>query len=97
MFRKVTVVLILGILSINGFAQSERKYIRRGNNAFEEQAYTKSEINYRKAVEKSPDSYKAVYNMGDALYKQGKYQDVAQKFSALTRRDLSDDKMTNVY
>ncbi len=97
MFRKLAIILILAILSINAFAQSEKKYIRRGNDAFDEQAYTHSEINYRKAVEHSPDSYKAIFNMGDALYKQGKYQDAAEKFSSLANRDLPDQKLGKAY
>ncbi|MBS3776259.1 MAG: tetratricopeptide repeat protein [Bacteroidales bacterium] len=95
MVRKVSVILMMMLLSTYGFSQSERKFIRRGNDAFEEKAYTQSEINYRKAAEHSPNSYKAVYNMGDALYKQGKYEEAAQKFSSLTNRDLSDDKLAN--
>ena len=97
MTRKIVIILILTVLTVKGFAQGERKYIRRGNDAFEEQAYTQSEINYRKAAEKSPDSYKAVYNMGDALYKQGKYQDAAKKFSSLANRDLPDNKLAKAY
>ncbi|MGM0530546.1 MAG: tetratricopeptide repeat protein [Bacteroidota bacterium] len=97
MVRKVSVILVLVLLSTRGFSQSERKFIRRGNDAFEENAYTQSEINYRKAAEKSPNSYKAVYNMGDALYKQGKYEDAAEKFSSLTNRDLPDDKLAKAY
>ena len=97
LFRRLDIILILAVLSINGLAQSERKYIRRGNDAFDEQAYTQSEINYRKAVEHSPGSYKAIFNMGDALYKQGKYQDAAKKFSSLANRDLSDQKLASAY
>ncbi|MCF8336063.1 MAG: tetratricopeptide repeat protein [Bacteroidales bacterium] len=97
MFRKVSIILVLAVLSTNGFTQSERKYIRKGNDAFEDQAYTQSEINYRKAAEKSPHSYKAIYNMGDALYKQGKYEEAAKKFVSLTNRDLPDNKLAKAY
>ncbi len=98
MVRKVSVILMMMmLLSTYGFSQSERKFIRRGNDAFEEKAYTQSEINYRKAAEKSPNSYKAVYNMGDALYKQGKYEEAAKKFSSLANRDLPDGKLANAY
>lgn len=97
MFRKVAIVTLLTFLSINGFTQSERKYIRKGNNAFEKQAYTESEINYRRAAEKSSDSYKAIFNMGDALYKQGKYQEAAEKFTSLANRELPDNKLAKAY
>ncbi|MFW5916116.1 MAG: tetratricopeptide repeat protein [Bacteroidota bacterium] len=85
------------MLSLQAFAQKERKYIRRGNNDFEDQVYNQSEINYRRAAEKSPNSYKAIYNLGDALYKQEKYKEAAEKFSSLVNRDLSDQKLTKAY
>lgn len=95
--RKHAILLLMSVVSMTAMAQSERKYIRKGNDAFNEKAYTQSEVNYRKAVEKAPSSYKAVFNMGDALYKQSKYQEAAKKFSSLTNRDLSDDELARAY
>ena len=96
-FRKYVILLLMSVVSINALPQSERKYIRQGNDAFNEKAYTQSEVNYRKAIEKAPNSYKAIFNMGDAIYKQSKYQEAAKQFSALTNRDLSDEELARAY
>lgn len=60
--------------------KSERTSIRKGNKEYESKNYVSAEIDYRKALEAAPSSVTANYNLGDALYKQGKYADAAEEF-----------------
>lgn len=62
-------------------AQAEKKYLRKGNREYEKGDYSKSEISYRRALDKNKESADAVFNAGDALYKQGKYEDAVKQFS----------------
>jgi Ca-activated chloride channel family protein len=64
-----------------GWAQSERSLIREGNSKYERQSYTDAEINYRKAIEKNRDIPQGSYNLGDALYKQERYNEAVEQFS----------------
>ena len=68
---KVVMAMIL-LLGTVGYAtaQQERKYIREGNDLFEQQDFEKAEVEYRKAADKKADSFEAAFNMADALYKQ---------------------------
>ncbi len=89
--------LLLVISSLTAFSQAERKYIRKGNQAYEEKNFTDSEVNYRKALEKDAGSFEATFNVGDALYKQEKYKEAAEKFASLANQDVSDEKLARAY
>ncbi|MBS3807287.1 MAG: tetratricopeptide repeat protein [Bacteroidales bacterium] len=95
-FNGITALFFL-LISLSAYSQAERKFIRKGNQAFEDKDYTQSEVNYRKALEKDANSFEANFNVGDALYKQEKYEEAADKFSSLTHRDVSDQKLARAY
>lgn len=67
------------------FAQKypERRYIRKGNDAFERGNYVESEVEYRRSLEKKPDSYEAAFNLAGALYKQERYADAQNIYQQL--------------
>jgi tetratricopeptide (TPR) repeat protein len=54
--------------------------LREGNKLYDDKRYNDAEIQYRKALEQSQNA-KSLYNLGDALYKQGNYEEAAEKFS----------------
>ena len=74
-------VLISCTLTSNLSAQTEKKYIRQGNKDYSGAQYSESELLYRKAIEAADPSSDAVFNLGDALYKQQKYEDASKKFN----------------
>jgi tetratricopeptide (TPR) repeat protein len=61
-------------------AQADKKYIRQGNRNFEKSKFSDSEISYRKATDKNKNYPDAVFNTGDALYKQNKFEDAGKQF-----------------
>jgi len=61
-------------------AQSDKKYIRQGNREYEKNKFSDSEVSYRKAIDKNTKSPDAVFNIGDALYKQNKFEDAGKQF-----------------
>lgn len=60
--------------------KTERSAIRKGNKEYNNKNYIGSEIDYRKALEADPASGVATFNLGDALYKQQKYDDAIEEF-----------------
>jgi len=78
----VRIVLIIIILSCTAVvnAQKDKKYIRQGNREYSKKDYSQSEVSYRKAIDKNNQSPNAVFNIGDALYKQKKYEDAGNQF-----------------
>lgn len=78
------------IFSVTVNAQSDKKFIRQGNKEFEKSKFSDSEISYRKAIDKNKQSPDAVFNVGDALYKQNKFEDAGKQF--IENFNLNDDK-----
>ena len=68
------------IASVSLYSQDDKKLIRKGNREYEKNKYPESEISYRKAVDKNKQSPDAVFNTGDALYKQNKFEDAGKQF-----------------
>jgi tetratricopeptide (TPR) repeat protein len=69
------------------YAQQDRRLIREGNREFEKEKYEDSEILYRKAMEDTKLPYVTSFNIGDALYKQEKYEEAAKKFKELSEQE----------
>ncbi len=65
-------------------AQNDKKFIRKGNREYEKSKYSESEISYRKAIDNNKQSADAVFNVGDALYKQNKFEEAGKQFTEST-------------
>ena len=66
------------------FAQkAERKHVREGNELYTQEKYTEAEIAYRKSLEVNPRSVEGTFDLGNALYKQGKDPEAAQQYQML--------------
>jgi tetratricopeptide (TPR) repeat protein len=61
-------------------AQEERGLTREGNKYFDKQKYADAEASYKKALEKKNNFPEAVFNLGDAMYQQGRFDDAAKEF-----------------
>jgi tetratricopeptide (TPR) repeat protein len=100
MFRKINIIKwqLLSSISFIAFlsysvsvsAQTDKKYLRQGNREYNKDKFAESEILYRKATDKNKQSPDAVFNTGDALYKQKKYEEAGKQFSE--NIDLNEDK-----
>jgi len=88
----VRLVLIFILFSSSGVinAQIDKKYIRKGNKEYENADFSESEVSYRKAIDKNRQSPDAIFNIGDALYKQEKFEDAGKQF--VENINLHEDK-----
>lgn len=62
-------------------AQEEREYIRKGNRLYKKGEYAGSEGMYRRAQTQEKISVDGGFNLGDALYKQGRFGEATDEFS----------------
>lgn len=83
--RKILLVNTLLLVPAAVWGQQERSDIRSGNRSYYEGKYPEAEVGYRRALEKSITSYEANFNLGGALYKQGRYDDAAASYQKLTQ------------
>jgi tetratricopeptide (TPR) repeat protein len=72
-------------------AQTDKKYIRKGNREYEKNMFSESEISYKKAVDENKQYPDAVFNVGDALYKQKKFEEAGKQFVESTNEN--DDRI----
>ena len=79
-------------ISVSLSAQADRKFIRQGNREYEKEKYSESEISYRRAIDKNKSSGDAVFNSGDALYRQKKFEDAGKQFIESHRMNEDKDK-----
>jgi Ca-activated chloride channel family protein len=79
------------------YSQGERKYIRQGNKEYYDNAYEDSELKYRKALEKDLSSYEGNFNLGDALYKEKKYDDATKRFIDLSGKKTDSKDLAKIY
>ncbi|HOP57980.1 MAG TPA: tetratricopeptide repeat protein [Bacteroidales bacterium] len=79
-FAIILVTCVLSFLSTQLYGQSDRKFIRQGNREFKNEKFSEAEIYYRRALSDNKESEKAVFNVGDALYKQNKFEDAGKHF-----------------
>ena len=89
--------LVSCLFSFISFAQQEKKFIIEGNKQYEKKNYTEAEKNYTRALNKNKDSYKGSFNLGDAYYQQGKYEEAAEQFQLLTHHASSKDTLSKAY
>ncbi len=89
--KYLLLIFILLLNNIMVFSQKEKKYIREGNKHFGKEEYENSEVSYRKALKEESNSFNALFNLGDAIYKQEKYEDAAGEFSGASQ--MNTDKI----
>jgi tetratricopeptide (TPR) repeat protein len=95
---KIIFIYSLAMIAMNTFAQKERKYIRQGNKEFENANFENSEVSYRKAVDlEEKKSHEPAFNVGDALYKQEKYEDAIEQFNSLVDVEVSKEEKAKIY
>jgi Ca-activated chloride channel family protein len=88
-------VLILSPYTFRG--QQERYVLRQGNNDYNTGKYKQAEEAYSEALKKKNNYFKANYNLGNALYKEGKFQDAAGQYDAFIKNSSNKDTLTKAF
>lgn len=87
----VAIALLPGPL----FAQSTRSLVNGGNDLYRDRKFSDAEVNYRKALEKEKGLVQGHFNLGDALSKQGKYDEAVREYEAAKQK--AEGKETRAY
>ena len=66
------------LLSAQVMAQTTE--VSRGNEEYEKQRYRNAESAYRVSLKKDAKQYTGNYNLGNALYRQNKYEEAGQQY-----------------
>lgn len=79
-FMPAAMLLLLLVFTYSVSAQESREYIRKGNKLYKKSEFAGSEGMYRRAQGQEKATPDADFNLGDALYKQGKYGEASNEY-----------------
>jgi tetratricopeptide (TPR) repeat protein len=89
--------MLLTIVSV-ARSQTLRSHVQEGNKVYEKGKYNDAEVSYKRALEKNPKSHAAQFDLGDALYKQQRYDEAMRQFGvAATASKEADHKAASYY
>lgn len=86
MMRTLLATILAAVLAAPLSAQSVRSLIDDGNAEYGKEKYTDAEVNYRKAIEKDRELIPGLFNLGNALHKQGKHDEAMREFGNAASR-----------
>ena len=90
------VMLLLSAAAVSA-QKAERDYIRKGNRLFNDSVFVDAEVNYRKALEVNPKSSVSMYNLGNTLSQQQKFQDAMEQYVAAGNIEKDKMKLAHIY
>ncbi|MCW3102102.1 MAG: hypothetical protein JWO09_542 [Bacteroidetes bacterium] len=96
-FGKTAIVLLTALLPLLSYSQQEKKYVVEGNKNYKDKKFPEAEKNFKAGLNKNKNSYSSSFNLGDAYYKQEKYEEAAEQFQLLTHRASSKDTLAKAY
>ena len=77
--------------------KTEREYLRSGNKLYKDSLFVKAEVDYRKALDKNPNSTDAIYNLGNTMLMQQKAKEAMEQYEAVARVEKDKDKLAQIY
>lgn len=97
MMKRYLFSMVIIIASVSLSAQSDKTYVRKGNDSYQKELFTDAELEYRKALDKNPISLSGSFNLADAIYQQEDYQKSAELFANIGNANISTDKKAMAY
>ena len=92
----LSVVFLLATTTVSA-QKAERDYIRKGNRLFNDSVFVDAEVNYRKALEINPKSTVSMYNLGNTLSQQQKFQDAMEQYVSANNIEKDKMKLAHIY
>lgn len=99
MLRSKYILFAVFLLSAAGASaqKEERDFIRKGNRLFNDSVFVDAEVNYRKALEVNPKSTVSMYNLGNTLSQQQKFEDAMEQYVSASSIEKDKSKLAQIY
>ncbi len=94
---RLLVLMVMMIVCLPAWAQSDRDFVRSGNKLFRQQKYAAAETEYRKALSKNAHNTQALYNLGCALLSQQKDSAAIVQFENAGKLETAKKRKAMVY
>jgi Ca-activated chloride channel family protein len=95
--KKLVIFIALAPLVLSASAQSGPKDIREGNRYFKKDKFDEAETAYRQALGEQKLDRIASFNLGDALYRQKKFDEATHQFQAAASADIEKTNAAKAY
>ena len=79
------------------YAQSTRSLVNEGVDLYNEQKFADAEVNFKKGTEESPNNFEAKFNLGDAYYKQQRYDEAMKAYQSAFVDAKNDLEKSDIY
>lgn len=91
--------IIIPILFFSLFLKSQegKSELTSGNESYKLKKYDAAELKYKQALQKRKNYTKANYNLGNAFYRQNKFEDASAQFDAVLTTTSNKDTLSKVY
>ena len=76
--NKLLFFIVFASVSING--QSLRGLVNDGVDEYENANFTEAEVKFKKGIESDLENFESRFNLGDAIYKQGRFEEALEEF-----------------
>ena len=93
----VLILLILLIPTTQSFSQSTRGLVNKGVDDYNDKKFSDAEVNFKKGSEKTPRNFEAKFNLGDAYYKQQRYDEAIKSFQSALANAKTDEEKAKIY
>ena len=77
--------------------QKEKVVTRNGNKEFQNEKFADAEASYKKALDIKNNMEEATFNVGDAIYKQKRYEDAGKQFQLSAQTNSNDEVKAKAY
>ncbi len=84
-------------IGLGANAQSDKRIISQGNEAYKKEKYDSAAMQYNKVLQKNPDNITAQYNLGNALYKSEKKQEAIGAYEKSISKLTKPVEKSNAY
>lgn len=79
------------------FAQSKRSLNNDGVDLYKEKKFADAEVKFKKALEKDSKLFQGHFNLGDAYYKQGRFDEAIQSYQNSLQFAENNNEKASVY
>ena len=92
----ILIALLFAVTSVAA-QRDYRDYMRGGNKFYTDSLFEKSEVQYRKALEKDANGVDALYNLGNSLLLQQKAKDAMDQYQIAEKRADDPAKLSQIH
>ena len=96
--KKINTILFALLISATFvYSQAERGAVNDGVDEYEESKFAEAEVNFKKGIEENVESFESRFNLGDAIYKQGRFEEALEEFKNSMPLAMNDDSKAGIF